>query len=119
MSMLIGRWEMTRAEQDGESSPELLALHVVLELTADTYRVSFAGQVADRGTYVIAGGTLTLSGQHGPNKGRTIPCLFQQRGDLLRVCYGLDGTTPTDFTTAPGAGRYLATYRRITPAQAL
>lgn len=112
-SGLSGRWKMTRAEQDGEASPELLSLHVVLELTAGTYRVSFAGQVADRGTYVITAGTLTLTGQHGPNQGRTIPCLYQQRGDLLRVCYGLDGSPPADFTTAPGSGRYLATYRRV------
>ena len=111
--MLTGRWEMTRAEQDGEASPELLALNVVLELTAATYSVSFAGRVADRGSYTATDGTLTLKGTRGPNKGRTIPCLFQQRGDLLRVCYGLEGTTPTDFTTAPGSGRYLATYRRV------
>lgn len=114
-----GRWEMTRAEQDGEASPELLALQVVLELTADTYSVSFAGRIADRGSYSIEGGTLTLTGQHGPNEGRVIPCLFQQRGDLLRVCYGLGGAPPSDFATAPGSGRYLATYRRIAPAQAL
>jgi len=104
---------MTRAEQDGEASPELLALNVVLELTANSYSVSFAGQIADRGAYRAEGGTLTLLGQHGPNQGRTIPCLYQQRGDLLRVCYGLDGNAPTDFTTASGSGRYLATYRRL------
>jgi hypothetical protein len=110
---------MTRAEQDGESSPELVALHVVLELTADTYSVSFAGKIADHGSYRAEGNTLTMLGQHGPNRGRTIPCLFQQRGDLLRVCYGLDGAAPTDFTTAPGSGRYLATYRRMAPAPAV
>jgi uncharacterized protein (TIGR03067 family) len=109
---LVGRWEMTRAEQDGAASPELLALQVVLELGADTYRVSFAGRVADQGTYTLAGSTLTLVGRQGPNAGRTIPCLLQLRGSLLRVCYGLDGTAPTAFTTAAGSGRYLATYRR-------
>ena len=112
---LAGRWEMTRAEQDGTAAPELLGLQVVLELDAATYRVSLAGRVADAGTYSVAGATLTLVGRQGPNAGRTIPCLLQCRGDLLRVCYGLDGTAPTGFTTAPGSGRYLATYRRLAP----
>ncbi len=109
---LTGRWEMIKAELAGENAPDMLALRVVLELTAVTYAVSFAGQVADRGTYVLAGETLTLTGTAGPNKGRTIPCILQHRGDLLRVCYGLDGTAPTEFATKPGVQHYLATYRR-------
>ena len=109
---LTGRWEMIKAELAGENAPDMLALRVVLELTSVTYAVSFAGQVADRGTYVLADETLTLTGTEGPNQGRTIPCILQQRGDLLRVCYGLDGTAPTGFTTKPGVQHYLATYRR-------
>lgn len=109
---LVGRWELTRAEQDGAAAPELLALQVVLELGPATYRVSFAGRVADQGSYTQAGPALTLVGGPGPNAGRTIPCLVQQRGDLLRICYGLAGAAPTGFTTAPGSGLYLATYRR-------
>lgn len=112
MSALTGRWEMIKAELAGENAPDMLALRVVLELTAVTYAVSFAGQVADRGTYVLEGTNLTLTGTDGPNRGRTIPCILQQRGDLLRVCYGLDGTPPTEFRTQPGVQHYLATYRR-------
>ncbi len=111
-SPLTGTWEMIKAELAGENAPDMLALRVVLELTAVTYAVSFAGQVADRGTYVLAGDSLTLTGTEGPNQGRTIPCILQHRGDLLRVCYGLDGTAPTDFVTRPGVQHYLATYRR-------
>lgn len=103
---------MIKAELAGEPAPDLLALRVELELTGATYTVRFAGQVADRGTYVRDGQTLTLTGVEGPNQGRTIPCLLQQRGDLLRVCYGLDGTAPTGFATKPGVQHYLATYRR-------
>ena len=109
---LTGRWEMIKAELAGENAPDMLALRVVLELTSVTYAVSFAGQVADRGTYVLAGESLTLTGTEGPNQGRTISCILQQRGDLLRVCYGLDGTAPTGFTTKPDVQHYLATYRR-------
>ncbi len=105
-------WEMTRAELGGEDSPDLLALRVELELTADTYVVRFAGKVADRGTYSLAASTLTLTGTDGPNQGRTIPCIFQLAGDRLRICYGLDGTAPSAFATSAGTQYYLATYRR-------
>lgn len=111
---LTGRWEMTKAELAGEHAPDMLALRVVLDLTTVTYAVSFAGQVADRGTYILDGEKMTLTGTEGPNQGRIIPCILQHRGDLLRVCYGLDGTPPTEFATKPGVQHYLATYRRKT-----
>jgi uncharacterized protein (TIGR03067 family) len=109
---LIGRWEMIKAELAGEHAPDLLALRVELELSAGTYAVSFAGKVADRGTYVLEGEALVLTGTDGPNRGRTIPCILQLAGDRLRVCYGLDGTAPTAFATRAGVQHYLATYRR-------
>jgi uncharacterized protein (TIGR03067 family) len=115
MSSLAGTWEMIRAEQGGAESPELVALRVELDLTTDTYLVRFAGQVADRGTFTVAESALTLTGTDGPNRGRTIPCIFQLAGDRLRICYGLDGTAPTAFATAAGTPHYLATYRRKTP----
>lgn len=112
MPSLTGRWDMIKAELAGENAPDMLALRVELELTAVTYAVSFAGQVADRGTYVLEGETLILTGTEGPNQGRTIPCILQLAGDRLRVCYGLDGVAPTEFATKPGVQHYLATYRR-------
>ena len=115
MHDLAGTWEMIRAELGGEDAPDLLALRVELELTADTYVVRFAGKIADRGTYTLTGKTLTLTGTEGPNQGRTIPCLFQLAGGRLRVCYGLGGTAPTAFATAAGSPHYLASYRRKAP----
>jgi uncharacterized protein (TIGR03067 family) len=111
---LPGRWEMIKAELAGEDAPDMLALRVELELTAVTYAVSFAGQVADRGTYVLDGPTLTLTGTGGPNEGRVIPCILQLVGDRLRICYGMDGAMPAGFTTKAGVQHYLATYRRKT-----
>lgn len=113
---LHGIWEMVRAESDGEPSNDLLALRVELHLTASTYHVHFAGELADQGTYTRAPdgphATLILLGAKGPNSGRTIPCIYQLVGDRLRVCYGLDGTTPTAFASPTGSPHYVATYRR-------
>jgi uncharacterized protein (TIGR03067 family) len=103
---------MIKAELAGENAPDMLALRVELEFTSVTYTVSLAGEIADRGTYVLDCESLTLTGTEGPNQGRTIPCILQHRGDLLRICYGLDGTPPVEFRTKRGVQHYLATYRR-------
>lgn len=104
---------MIRAENDGGSSSELVDLQIHLALTADTYVVRFAGQVADQGTFKLpTPGALALTGTEGPNAGRTIPAIFQLVGDRLRICYGLDGTPPTAFAAPAGQPRYLATYKR-------
>ena len=113
---LCGRWEMIRAEHAGEPSPELVSLRVELRLTADTYAVHFAGELADCGTFTAepAGDhpALILHGTKGPNAGRSIPCIYQLMGNRLRICYGLDGITPAGFATTVGSQLYLATYRR-------
>ena len=113
---LDGVWLLVRAEHSGEEAPEMMAEKTELELTHGDYLVRFGGQVTDRGTFELGGTlemkTMVLHGTEGPNAGRTIPCIYQFVGDRLRVCYGLDGITPNDFTTAHGQHRYLALYRR-------
>lgn len=118
ISPLDGHWELIRAEMNGETAPELVEMGVQLELAAGVYIVRFAGEIADRGTFevapVSAAKTFVIHGEEGPNAGRTIPCLYQQVGERLRVCYGLDGVAPTGFVTAIGQPVYVATYRRAT-----
>lgn len=113
---LTGHWEMIRAETAGEPSPDLIPLRVELRLTADTYAVHFAGELADCGTCTVIAAhphpALALHGTTGPNAGRTIPCIYQLVSNRLRICYGLDNVLPTAFKTTPGSQLYLATYRR-------
>lgn len=108
---------MIRAEFAGESVPELIVRKTELRLNAGVYAVHFAGEESDRGTYQIGerldSHTMILRGTTGLNSGRTIPCIFQFVGNLLRICYGLEQTQPSNFTTQPGQRHYLATYRRV------
>lgn len=117
-SMLEGVWEMIRAELDSEIAPDLVTRQTVLEFYSDRYEVRYAGQVMDRGRFVhdviTTEKRIVMHGENGPNTGRMIPCLYQLAGDRLRICYGLDGVTPTRFTTQLGQRFYLATYRRTT-----
>jgi uncharacterized protein (TIGR03067 family) len=115
---LDGVWAIVKAELAGEEMPELVAKKIEVELSGGAYVVRFDGQATDRGSYRL-GATdvhhgMILVGVEGPNAGRTIPAIYQLAGDRLRICYGLDGIAPGNFSTAPGGQLYLATYRRKT-----
>lgn len=115
-SPLDGTWQMLRAEHDGEQAPDMVVQRTTLEFFQGSYRVCFDGEPVDQGEFEVSlsdpAKTLVLRGTSGPNSARTIRCIYQQVGDRLRVCFGLDGIPPTDFTTTGGQKRYLATYRR-------
>ncbi len=106
---------MVRAELDGEVAPDLVVAKSEIEFSAGRYEARFGNETGDRGTFAVgtttARGTIELQVLEGPNRGRAIPCIYQRRGDRLRVCFGLDGVVPVDFSTGPGRQRYLVTYR--------
>ena len=118
-SPLDGHWALIRAEMDGQLAPQLVVQRTRMVLSQGRYTVLFSGSPADGGRFEFNSSgtttTLLLQGEVGHNAGRNIPCLFQQVGDRLRICYGLDGTLPSHFGAAPGEARYLATYRRGNP----
>ena len=109
---LHGHWHPIRAELDGQIAPELALERMEFHLTSTDYAVHFGGELYDRGTFIYTETTLTLTAQHGPNAGRVIAAIYQIAGDRLRICYGLDGTAPSEFKTGPDSRRYLVTYKR-------
>ena len=109
---LHGTWRPVRAELDGQHAPELALERMEFILREDVYTVRFAGETHDRGTFTHTEAVLTFTASHGTNAGRIITAIYQLVGDRLRICYGLDGTAPAAFKTAPGSCRYLVTYRR-------
>ncbi len=116
-SHLDGLWQLVRAEHAGETAPELVIEKTTIELEAGQYRVRFGGKIVDAGSFEVGGvvedQTIVLRGTSGPNAGKTIPCIYQLRGDRLRVCYGFDGLAPTEYVTDAKNQRYLAVYRRV------
>lgn len=112
---LIGRWQMLRAELNGEQAPELVTSKTELEFTATTYAVRYAGEVMDEGTYEVGPEpnlhSLILYGVSGTNRGRTIPCIYQRVGQRLRIAYGLEGRVPSNFAPHSGSGGYIASYK--------
>ena len=113
---LHGNWRPVRAELDGQEAPAMALDRMEMVLSEQRYVVRFAGEVHDQGVWCVTATTLILTGQHGANDGREIPAIYQLAGDRLRVCYGLDGTVPTEFKTGVNSQRYLVTYRRNSEA---
>jgi len=131
---LWGTWAVIRAELGGEPMPPEVAAHVEIEFDAESaYRARFSGEISDAGYFEIFPQTeshphhrITLHGEVGTNAGRTLPGIFQLRGDRLKLCLALKGNAPPNaFTssdadcanalaTANSAPCYLVTYRRKT-----
>jgi uncharacterized protein (TIGR03067 family) len=111
-----GTWQPVKAELAGEAAPDMALTKMRLILQAGTYAIHFGNEISDAGTYTLSAlaeiRTIILTSVSGTNAGRTIPSIYQLAGDRLRICYGLNGTTPTEFASSNGSPHYLVFYRR-------
>jgi len=112
MKALEGIWQPVYAELDGEEAPRMALEQLELELSGGKYTVRFGGETSDHGTYEIEEAGITLCGISGPNEGRSIPSLVKISGEVLSICYGLQGQRPEKFATGTGRQHYLVNYHR-------
>ena len=102
--VIEGSWTPVKAELGGKPMADAILKTISLKLTDGKYEV-IAGGNPDKGTYTLDAAakpkSMTVTGTDGPNKGKTFPCIYELKGDTLRICYDLSGTKrPTEF------GRY-------------
>jgi len=114
-----GTWLPATAELGGEPFPEEIRKTIKLVVADGTYSVT-VGDKPDKGVLKLDPSqkpmTLDISGTEGPNKGKSIPAIYELSDDTLRICYDLSGTTrPTEFKTAKGTQQFLVTYKRKKP----
>lgn len=114
--LLEGSWQPFKAEMEGALAPELVVQRTTLTVRGSRYVVDFAGETADKGRIVLEEaephGVIRLTSTHGETDGRLLEGIYQLRGDLLRICFALSGSLPTDFTAPAASQRYLVLYRR-------
>jgi uncharacterized protein (TIGR03067 family) len=113
---VLGSWQATEAEMGGKAWPENLVKSVSLVLSEGKYLVK-VGPNPDEGTWKLDAGKkpkeLDITGTKGPNMGKTFLCIYELKGDTLKVCYDLSGKEhPKEFKTKPGTKFFLATYKR-------
>ncbi len=116
---LQGTWLPATAELGGNKFPDEILKMIKLVIKDDKYTVT-VGTQPDQGTVKLEPSAkpkaLTITGTEGPNKGKTIPAIYELNGDTLRVCYNLGGAErPTAFETKAGTQQFLVTYKREKP----
>ena len=113
---LEGTWIPTRAELAGATVPPPVLSGMRLTVEGRRYTVQ-AGGNRDAGVLRLDPAAypwaMDIIGTDGPNRGKTIPAIFQNDGAELKVCYDLEGIArPEQFKTEPNTRLFLVTYRR-------
>src|SRR5439155_25095046 len=119
LKKLQGTWQMTSAELGGRKWPDELVKVTKMALVDEKYTVT-VGEQPDKGTFKLdpnaKPAAMDIIGTDGPNKGKTFPAIYELSGDMLKVCYALEGKDrPTKFETKMGTALFLVTYKRSKP----
>lgn len=114
--VMQGTWLASTAELAGKPFPDKVRQAIKLTLQEDRYTVT-VGKNPDQGTFKLDPAArpkvMDITGTEGPNKGKTIPAIYELDGDTLKVCYNLGGKDhPTEFKTSEGTQLFLVTYKR-------
>jgi uncharacterized protein (TIGR03067 family) len=112
---LAGTWKIDSATLNGEDATAGLKTGV-LTIEEGKYKIDFGG-MPDAGTVMLDPAkkpkAMTITGTDGPNKGKTIPAIYDIDGDTLKVCYTLDGKEPPkEFKSTAETKTLLVTYKR-------
>jgi uncharacterized protein (TIGR03067 family) len=116
MATTDGTWKPVSVELGGEPLPEEVLDTMMLMLEGNSYFMK-AGEQLDRGTIAFDEAVtplrMDITGTKGPNAGKHIPAIWRLEGDLLTICYGLEGESrPASFTTGKNPKLFLVKYRR-------
>jgi uncharacterized protein (TIGR03067 family) len=114
---LEGIWIPAEAELGGQPLPEAVLKSITLKISPGRYEVTVEGAGADKGAVrrdtAARPRRMTITGDEGPNAGKTFLGIYEFDADTMRVCYDLSGTKhPAEFKTSPGTPLFLATYKR-------
>ena len=115
--MVDGIWIPIEAGLGGDKYPDAILKTMKLTMSGGEYTVNI-GEMIDKGTVTFDlnsnPAAIDIEGTKGPNKGKTFLAIYEQTGDILRICYDLQGQNrPTEFKTMRGTQQFLVTYTRM------
>ena len=98
---MAGDWTLVLMQLNGKKQPEELLKSIKLTIRGDKYN-TVVGKEKDEGTLELDATKepreMDIITSVGENKGKPIRCIYEIKGDELRVCYGLKvAERPTDF----------------------
>lgn len=123
LKLMAGTWRVISYEKDGKKTPA-----EQLEKTRSIYTADGKATVQRDGKTIIQA-TIKIdptkkpkqsaaSYTQGELKGKTVLAIYEIDGNTMRACYALPGQDrPTEFSSKPGSGHVLITYKRDVPAK--
>jgi uncharacterized protein (TIGR03067 family) len=118
LQKMAGAWTPVLMQLNGKKQPEELLKSIRLSIKGDKYS-TVVGKEKDEGTLKLDATKepreMDITSNVGENKGKAIPCIYEIKGDELRVCYGLKvAERPIDFKADEDAKGVvmLITYKR-------
>jgi uncharacterized protein (TIGR03067 family) len=118
LKRLAGTWEAVGAVVDGVKQEPRKGKGHRLVIRDDSYTLEASSKPFAKGTLKVDPSkkppALDLIPSEGDVAGKTIPCIYEIKGDELRVCVGrIDQSRPTEFDSKEGTKHMLNIYRRI------
>jgi RNA polymerase sigma factor (sigma-70 family) len=119
--MLEGTWEMIAVESDGKKQ-DATQRKTRLTFRDKAFTLEQGEKVTARGTFTIDPSKkprpLDLTFTEGGMAGKTVPAIYEVKGDELWECFAATGDArPTGFTAEKGSNRLLFIYRRVKSAE--
>ena len=118
LKKMAGDWVPVLMQLNGKKQPDKVTKAIRLTITGDKYN-TVVGEEKDEGTLKLDATKtpreMDIIMSIGENKGKILPCIYELKGNELKVCYGLNGTgRPADFDAGKdGEGVImLITYKR-------
>lgn len=101
LKLLAGSWKPTAADLGGNKIDAMVLEKASFTVEGEKYSVS-VNDFAEKGTFKLdpkkEPKALDFFPTEGNNNGKTFLCVYKIDGDVLTICYSLDGSTrPENF----------------------
>lgn len=116
--VLNGTWVLTSAVVDGVKTSATLIKkenhrRTFTDNKLEIQRDDLSVPITATFELDIAKGTIDITPNEGPDKGKVVPGIFDIKGDTLRMCVVDPGNPrPKEFSSKVGTGRILTEFKR-------
>jgi uncharacterized protein (TIGR03067 family) len=109
-----GAWTLAALTVEGK---EIKDAKGKLTVKGDAYTF-MAGDTVNKGVYKVDPSktpmTLDIICKEGPDKGKTLPAIYEVTGDTMKVCLNIKGKDrPKEFASKPDSGTVLESWKKV------
>ncbi|HEV3262227.1 MAG TPA: TIGR03067 domain-containing protein [Gemmataceae bacterium] len=117
LEKMQGDWAAVSMVVDGVTLSDDEAQSIFRTVKGNRYTLYLFSKALIKGTFKIDASkkpkTMDVVAADGPEKGKTVPGIYELDGDRLKVCFAPAGQKrPKDFTAKEGSGHTLTVWER-------